>query len=291
MGLVFKGKKRFNRQFVESADKKLRFQCISVIENRGLKFIKPPGVCIDEYLLREKDMNNKGMEFFPKVTVVAAAATMYLVLAFTAQAQFQVGVDYTAAVPVGDFAKNIDTIGNGVSLNFGYGIKRSPIVVGAEIGYVRYGNSVDRAYLTSGYNVSTSNNIFMTHGFLRVQSPKGPVRPYVEALIGLKRLYTKTTYQDSYYQSNNSVTDFSDTALSYGAGGGVMFLLYDGNKGGRRGRGAPFEVLLDLKARYLRGGLAQYLPQGSLDSNGVPSIIYQSRTDTVNAQGGITIRF
>lgn len=208
------------------------------------------------------------------------------------QAQdFQLGIDFTAAIPKGEFKKNIDSNGYGIGTQFLFGIKKSPFLVGADLGFVTYGAEEFRQSLSETIpevrvKVRTTNNILLSHFLLRAQKREGTVRPYIDGLVGLKYLYTRTSvtndFNDEAFASSNN---FSDSTFSYGVGGGAQFLL--ANTGGKR------DILLDMKVRYLKGSNAEYLKKGSIVRGGGQVFFdtLSSRTDLVTVQIGVTFRF
>jgi opacity protein-like surface antigen len=117
-----------------------------------------------------------------------------------------------------------------------------------------------------------------------MQPRHGAVRPYVDGLIGFKYLYTNTTIEID-TENSPSDTNLSDVTLSYGVGGGVQVQLTSSRR-------RPV-VLLDAGVRYLRGGRAEYLREGSIQrEDGVVFFdVLRSRTDVVTAQVGVTFRF
>jgi opacity protein-like surface antigen len=120
---------------------------------------------------------------------------------------------------------------------------------------------------------------------LRAQPRTGPVRPYFDGLIGLKHLFTKTSISDlSDDETIASNTDLSDTALSYGFGGGLQIPLT---------KGPEARILLDTGVRYLRGARAEYLRKGSIrEDNGLVFFdVLSSRTDVLTVQVGVIFRF
>lgn len=134
--------------------------------------------------------------------------------------------------------------------------------------------------------VRTNNNIALTHLLLRAQPRTGNVRPYADALIGFKYLFTNTTIlNDSNGEELASTKNLSDLVFSYGFGGGVQVRL------GRVGRSG--DIALDGKVRYLRGARAEYLKEGSVrrEDGSVFFDVLSSRTDVVAVQIGVTFRF
>jgi hypothetical protein len=230
-------------------------------------------------------------------TVIQRAGFLsILVLLFTCtpslKAQdFQIGIDFTTAFPQGDFKKNIDGNGYGVNGQFLYGIKKSPFLIGADLGLVTYGSESFKETLSPTIpeirvKVNTTNNIFSSHFVLRAQKREGKVRPYIEGLVGLQYLFTRTAvstdFDDEAFAAD---TNFSDATFSAGVGGGVQFLL-------TKGINKP-DILLDTKVRYLRGARAEYLKKGSIirDDGQIFFEPFSSPIHLVNFQIGITFRF
>ena len=211
----------------------------------------------------------------------------------------EAGADFLIGVPQKDFADNVDNTGYGASGQFAYFLGDTPIAVGGEVGFLNYG-TVKRFEQFSPdipevlLRVSTTNNIVLTHGFVRVQPRTGPVRPYFDGLIGFKYLFTRTSIQDENFSGETiaSSTNFDDLAFSYGIGGGMTIRVWEGESG-RRGQ-APAQLSIHLGARYLWGAEARYLKKGSIrqDSNGdVIYDVFQSKTDMLTPQIGIRVSF
>jgi hypothetical protein len=208
------------------------------------------------------------------------------------QAQgFQFGIDFTAAFPQGEFKRNVDSNGYGIGGQFLYPIKNSPFLIGADLGYVTYGSESFTEQLSPTIpevrvRVKTTNNIFTSHFVVRAQKPDGKVRPYVEGLIGLQYLFTRTAVSNDFNDEEFAAdTNFSDSTFSVGAGAGVQFLL-------TKGVSKP-DILLDTKVRYLRGSQAEYLRKGSI-FRGDGEIFFEpfrSPIHLVNFQVGVTFRF
>lgn len=204
--------------------------------------------------------------------------------------EFQAGVDFLTIVPRGEFKDNVRNNGYGAGGQFLVRIKQSPILVGIDLGGVVYGSETRKLTLLPEVpdvrvNVTTTNNIFMTHLLVRAAPRRGLVRPYVDGLIGFKYLFTDTTIDLDSENNNPSETNLSDSTLSYGFGGGLQVRL---NPHPRR-----LEVLLDGRVRYLRGGRADYLKEGSIrrENGAVFFDVLRSRTDIVTAQVGVTFQF
>jgi hypothetical protein len=202
----------------------------------------------------------------------------------------QAGIYFTTIVPRGEFSENVTNNGYGVSGQFLARLGPSPFLAGGDIGIVIYGSESHREPISSTIpnlqvRVRTTNNIFLSHFLLRAQPRTGPVRPYVDGLIGLKHLFTRTSISDLFDgETIASSTDLSDTTLSYGFGGGLQIPLT---------KGPEARVLLDTGVRYLRGARAEYLRKGSIrEENGLVVFdVFSSRTDVLAVQVGVTFRF
>ena len=222
--------------------------------------------------------------------LVAALCGLAFGQAHAARAQeFQAGVDFLTVFPRGEFKNNVTNNGYGASGHFLVRVKQSPLLVGVDLGGVVYGSDTRRVGLLPDVpdvrvNVTTKNIIFLTHFLVRAQPRQGIVRPYVDGLVGFKYLFTNTTI-DLDTEENPSDTNLSDLTLSYGVGGGVHVRLTPD-------RHWP-AVLLDVGVRYLRGGRAEYLREGSIrrEDGAVFFDVLRSRTDVVTAQVGVTFRF
>jgi hypothetical protein len=137
--------------------------------------------------------------------------------------------------------------------------------------------------------VNTTNNFILGHAILRLQPNTGVFRPYLQGMVGFNYLFTETKIENenNVGQEVASSTNLSDGAFSYGGGAGLMFMVYHPNDG------SISDVYLDLGARYIFGGEAEYLKEGSVRNvNGrVAYDSYTSATDLLELQIGVTVRF
>ena len=124
--------------------------------------------------------------------------------------------------------------------------------------------------------------------------PKGIFLPYIDGLFGLNSLTTETKIKDQNDDDDDeiaSTTNLSDTTLSYGIGAGLMFRVSsqkekkDGVKSG--------DAYLDLGIRYLIGGKAEYLKEGSIEINNgqVNYDISKSITNILTVHIGLMFAF
>lgn len=212
--------------------------------------------------------------------------------ASSAQAQeIQFGLDVTTVIPTGDFSKNVTNNGYGVGFQFLRSLGKKPLLLGVDAAFATYGSDEHKEPISETIpelrvKVRTNNNITLTHLLLRAQPRTGNVRPYADALVGFKYLFTNTTIlNDSNDEELTSSKNLSDLVFSYGFGGGVQVRL------GRVGRNG--DISLDGKVRYLRGSRAEYLKEGSVrrENGSVFFDVLSSRTDVVAVQIGVTFRF
>jgi hypothetical protein len=233
-----------------------------------------------------------------KETILALAVWGALNIPFALAQKFDVGVDFLTGLPQNEFRDKTREVGYGVSGHFGFFLGDTPVMVGADIGYLRYGTEKHWEPLSDSIpelsvDVKTTNNILMLHGFTRLQPQDGAVRPYIEGLYGFKYLFTRTSITDNWYDETiASSTNYDDVVNSRGLGAGVDIKLWDGPK--RPLRGGVFDISLNLSARYLWGSKADYMKKGSIIRNedgSLTYLVYRSRTDMLTPHFGIRVRF
>lgn len=101
---------------------------------------------------------------------------------------------------------------------------------------------------------------------------------------------TKVSDEDDFGEEPiASSLNHQDVAFSYGAGGGVMFLVHQKREEGSK----LMEVLIDFRVRYSFGGEATYLKRGSITREDGTAIIdpLRSRTDLLTYQLGVVFSF
>jgi len=214
-----------------------------------------------------------------------------LIVGFT-NAQ-QASINFSLALPQGEFGKQVDNLGYGLSGEFMFLSPKpvSPFGIGLNLGYYVYGmesrrepwsHTIPDVYL----NVNRTNNLLNFHIVFELGMPTGIIRPYIQGLFGGNYLYTETSVNGDYDNNNiASNTNFDDWAWSYGAGGGIAILL-SGDPVTEMGA-----IYLDLKGRYLFGSKADYLKEGSIQIIN-SKVIYnpsQSKTDILTLHLGIRI--
>jgi hypothetical protein len=244
-------------------------------------------------------MRNRYLAFY----VWSALTMMIAVQPVAGQTHFQTGLHLTAGLLQGDFKQNTGNDGFGLTAEFLYAPSQSILGIGADVGFLIYGSETQRQPLLTTIpdvkvKVTTNNSILLSHLLLRVQNKQGKLRPYIEGVLGLNYLFTQTQINgtgdwDDDDHTIASTTNFDDTAISYGMGGGLMWQVYERSGASCQGNGKPLSVLLDLRGRYMIGGEAQYLKKGSIRREG-GQVFYdakQSATDMVTIHLGATICF
>ena len=200
-------------------------------------------------------------------------------LAGTAQAQLLIphwSIHTSLAIPQGEFADELGRTGYGLSLFAGVQVRSMPLILGIEGSLYEYGREYFRVPVSYAvpdvkYRMKTLNNFFTAHFVSRVQWRRHRIKPYAEGLIGLKVFYTETSLSNRYGGSEPSTANLTDTAFSYGAGGGVDFFV---------SRSFAVDIHLHAGVRYLRGCKAEYLKKGAIARTGGHYAHKASRTRT-----------
>lgn len=212
-----------------------------------------------------------------------------------AGAKGQAGAHLLVVAPQGEFADNLDDPGVGLSA-FALGrLPQSPIYLGAEIGFIVYGSTERKEPFNENIpevnvKVKTDNNLVAAGLLVRLQPPEGAIRPYLDGLLGLNYLYTRSSVNGNDDDEEiSSTTNQDDTALAYGGGGGLLVRVYSGHDAEKGVRG----VFLDGRVRYVVGGEAEYLKEGSIRREGGRLIFdkLHSQTDVLQIGLGATIEF
>ena len=227
--------------------------------------------------------------------IVAALFASFAVATSHAGSNFLGGARFNAGLPQGDWNEQIDTEAYGAAAQIFYAPDTSPVAIGLDLGWSNYGSdSRDEVFGPHipdvTVEVETMNNFVQGFFVLRGQVPRGPVQAYADALIGFNYLYTETTVGDDDEGDDiASTTNQDDTAFAFGLGGGVMTPVWQRADGGK----GVQQVSIDLGARYIWGGEAEYLREGSIHrENGRVSFeTVESRTNLTQISLGVSTRF
>ena len=221
------------------------------------------------------------------------------------------GIDLSlvAQIPKGEFASQEVPTGFGIDLNgLLYPVKE--IGFGLNLGYSVYGYSkreIPFNYFTNLVTITekTTNELGYGHLFFRILPFQGNIEPYFEGLVGLKNLSTKTELVNNNCTDDSETphddcqiaesTNASDTAFSYGFGGGLQVKLTNLEDEA----GDPFgDLSFFINARYLMGSSAKYLKKGSITfSNPEDGPVEtdfnfsESKTDLLQISIGLSVNF
>lgn len=211
--------------------------------------------------------------------------------------RFSFALRFTPGYPQNEFKENVGSRIYGGDLIFAYRLPRSPLSVGASFGFLVYGYESRPEYLSPSIpdivvDVNTINALLSGHVFLRFQPQAVRVRPYLDVLFGFHHLTTDTSIGDgSADYGSASSNNYNDTVLSYGAGAGVVvpLVLFKRASDGSR----IWSIDLDIGGRYLKGGTADYLTEGSIlrESGDVTYLLSRSSTDLITFCVGLSFSF
>lgn len=201
-------------------------------------------------------------------------------------------------VPQGAFADHIDRTPFGASLLFGGEVPGTSLFLGTEASLVNYGR---REHLelhriedvpVQALRVATSHNIAMGHLVARLQLPTTtPVRPYVDALGGLRAFVSKIRVDSDVVVLPGGLAEearMTDWALSYGVGGGLDLLVHTGRSAFSKHK---VHVALNVGARYLFGAEADFVRIEDVQEidDRFTFATTRSRTDILIPQVGVRV--
>ena len=178
--------------------------------------------------------------------------------------RFHFGGGLQAMQSVGAFADSVSG-GIGAGANARYNLdSRGIFAIRGDIVFQVYGNERKNIPFPTAPRVTleqnTSNSIVNYAIGPQIMWPTGSVRPYVNGFIGGSYFSTSTSLEGSRDEGEPfaSSENFHDNTFSYGGGGGLHIPFKTGR----------VPVALDIGARYVHNGTAQYLKPGSIQDNG-----------------------
>lgn len=171
------------------------------------------------------------------------------------------GLVLVSAIPTGELAQVIGT-GWGLGGNLGWLYGDGTWSLRLDLGFAEYGNETKRVCLSPNLGcrvqvaLVTSNSIAYVGLGPQLAAPRGRIRPYASAALGVVVFSTISSVEGTAVGSEPlfSTTNFSDVKLSATGLGGVTINLNGGD--------AP--IKLDIGARYHRHGQAEYLTEGDI---------------------------
>jgi len=230
-----------------------------------------------------KTMKKKSIILFALLNLI----NIYPLLAQSAS-PFFIDLRLGAGLPQGEFKNNVQNNGFDFTGDFLYHFPGSPLLIGASMSYVVYGSetrSEPFSYTIPDVtvDVTTTNSIIMGDILLRVQGKNGPIIPYGEGILGISYLTTDTRIDNlSNDEEIASSNNFNDLTYNYGAGGGLKIRVYQNlKKNSSIEKNDLSAVYIDINYRYIKGGEAEYLKEGSVGYNGT-KIIYDVKKSTTD---------
>lgn len=215
-----------------------------------------------------------------------------------------IGLNFTTAIPSGEFKESMNKTGFGGSIHATIW-DTSPIMpatLGLNVGYFNFGSESRNTRISSDIpdvtvDVDRTYNFVNFHILFQVSPFSGPFKPYVEGLFGGSYLYTETKINSENTDKEvASSVNFDDYAWSYGGGGGFLIRLVENLEGDNEDDNNNPKLgglWLDLKARYLFGSEAEYLKKGAVRvTNG--KVLYdpsKSKTDLFTLHLGVVLSF
>lgn len=175
-------------------------------------------------------------------------------------AQSTFGLSLEGFAPTGDFKQESPELwGAGFGMEVAIQLNNSPIHVGGQFNFIRYGSEVRDGWHgpnLGDVRVRRNNEIFNTLGFVRLKPEvTGRIQPYVDFLTGFSYIYTRANFRDSALEEEWAQNkDLGDFSFNYGLGGGLEIFLDE-------------YVSLDFRMKSLRGTQADYLTSRSVTYN------------------------
>lgn len=166
------------------------------------------------------------------------------------------GGGLSMAQPVGEFAHYVN-IGWGANGHADWFPRGGPLGLRLDLGVIVYGHETRRFQLVPlvDVDVTTSNDIFSLFFGPELRLGRGSLEPYAAGQIGFSYLGTESSVEGA----GNTVpfantTNFDDATFAAAGTAGLLIRL----RGGHR------PIFLDLGARYIANGEAEYLREGSI---------------------------
>ncbi len=196
------------------------------------------------------------------------------------------GTNFQLGIPLGKFGENIDYTGWGFGGNVMWKLKKDvPVYAGIDFSFQNYDFQAvtEVTFDFEEYETKTKNSIVLSHVQVRYYPEIDFfLHPYVEGMIGVKSLFTRTILTDKTDGANdqiNSQFENSDFALSLGGAIGFEIPI------------SKNYLFLDVRCSYLKGNSGEYYVRKEDDSVYLEPIdvfeIKNSATDLFVPQIGI----
>lgn len=203
-------------------------------------------------------------------------------------------------IPVGQFQEKLNASGVGGGGGLMLRVNRElPIYAGFELSGFNYDRerdifllALDNGDLVS-VEMETRTSVFTGHAMMRIAPPtQFFIRPYFDAMMGLKNLFAKTLFFDLGAPNDDPFDrniEKGDWTFSYGIAAGLQIPI------GKSIRGIQF--LLDLRCAYQKGAAAEYFVRRE-DLTGItveePIDVFETKnstTDVLMPHLGVIINF
>jgi hypothetical protein len=207
----------------------------------------------------------------------------------TSFAQPSASINFTTAIPMGDFKDYTNNVGFGGNLEFFFfsPSERTPYGLGINLSYISYGIHflVDPESNDLVLTSNRANNFASVHMLFQIAPHTGTVRPYIETLFGGSYIFSLTDVSYDYYTPATLWID--DWAWSYGGGVGIKFFA-TGNPLFDTG-----STYIDFKVRYLMSTEVTYLDRNSVEYYGdeVYYSVSKSKADMLTVSIGFFFFF
>lgn len=196
---------------------------------------------------------------------------------------------YVSAVfPVNEYGvfDNEDGWGSSLEIFIFSPSKQKPVGLGFSFsfigqGWYTYYDPYNDEYI---WTDNRANNFINGHLILQLAPTGGTVRPYIETLFGGSYIFSESEFVDFNYTTFNLYYD--DWAWSYGAGGGIKFLLTSDENGNG-------SLWLDLKGRYLMSSDVSIIDRHSIRyaNNSFYYDVQEIQINFVTVQVGLMLCF
>jgi hypothetical protein len=203
------------------------------------------------------------------------------------------GGNIAIGFPVGEFSDNVDRVGSGFSAYVAAGLWDLPLSAGGSVGFMTQGSEkIGRIHIGSYVgDLITRNKLLLGHGLVRVQDSNANIAPYLDLLVGFRRFYATTEVKIGFNVPDTDMNS-DEWVLSYGAGAGLTYEIYE-SAGGRDDGSGGHSLCADVGVRYLIGGEADLVDLDSVTvvDNRIGFNTISSRTDMFNIHIGVSFLF
>ena len=193
------------------------------------------------------------------------------------------GIHLDGFIPTGELKEESPEVwGGGFGVDIALNFKQSPIYLGAQLGFTRYGSEVregDHGVL-GDVRVRRNNEMGQLLGLIRVVPPvKNNFQPYFDFYCGISYIYTRSVIrEDARSEPFEMTLDLDDLVFSYGTGAGMELFLNE-------------ELSLDIGFKALKGSRANYLTSKSVSYDSTQEdyqfVIKKSRLDFFSINVGV----